>query len=234
MRIDKRVVLVTGGTRGIGLATALMLKCAGYAVVVCSRCGETVRHARELFGDDDVTECVVCDVSVREQVSVMFARIWERFGRLDVLVNNAAHLRTGWIQGGDEEEADAMMRTNFRGAVWCMQEAERLMGGRGLMVNVLATCLEGGRPGQGMYAASKAALSAASDSYVHELRAAGSRIAVIKVMPRRTLTDMRRQNFPMEDDRGCLLPEDVARAITSAVLGFEDAPFSSGTVIRVT
>ena len=205
------VVLVTGGTRGIGLATSRMFRDRGSTVIVCARTPPVhdVRTASNI-------EFIKCDVSDKQQVTAMFEKIAAQHGRLDVLVNNAACMTVSSLADTRDVDVDMVLNTNLRGPLWCMQHALTLMGDRGLIINLTSSCLDGGRAMQGIYGASKAALSTLSDCLVHELRAEGRGIGVIQVMPRRTDTQMRRDNFPLEGGQGCLQPEEVAQAVFGA------------------
>lgn len=220
------VVLITGGSRGIGASMIPFLK--DKTVVVASR-----------SRDFTVTDFVVyyrCDVSVRDDVVALFKFIRDTYGRLDVLVNNAAYMHATSLQAIDAADAAVTLNTNFMGPLWCMQESRALMQ-RGLIINVLATCLEGGRLNQGLYAASKAALKALSDCYALELSAEGRPVSIISVYPRRTMTQMRSDNFPsngaMTSD--CLDPDDVARAVVQTIEAYIKFPeHVTGSTIRIT
>lgn len=201
------VALITGGTRGIGFATALKLKEFGISTVVCSRTAP--------IHNEPGLDYIICDVSIKTDVAQMFARIKKNYGHLDILVNNAAHMKVTKLEEVCEEDAELTMRTNVYGAMFCMQEALPILSRNGIIINLISSCVEGGRNGQSMYGASKAALSTMSDCFALEIRDANKEISVVKVMPRRTMTGMRLQNFPNEDHEDCLQPEDVASVIAT-------------------
>ena len=102
-----------------------------------------------------------------------------------------------------------------------------------MVVDVLGTCLDGeGRAGQAAYAASKAALAAFSDCLRAELRAAGSRVCLLRVAPRRTATALRAACYPGEAPELLLDPREVGRAVAEAVAaGARLGPLASGSTV---
>lgn len=186
-----------------------------------------------------------CDVSREEDVKSLFSWIQRKFGRVDVLINNAAHFKSVSVVDTTVQEAQCTWMTNVMGPLWCMREAIKMprLQQDGcphvsslLIVNVLATCIDGGRARQGIYAASKAALNSLSDCLIHDLaHQHEENIVLLKIVPRRTLTDMRRLNFPQEDPKACMDPQDVADAIVTRVDAFarDEKSIATGTVVRI-
>lgn len=229
-----RVVVVTGGTRGIGLEVVRQLGAAGFTAVACSRSQDSVDRASALVPG---AEFVRCDVSKPAEVAEMFAAVRRRWGAPDVLVNNAGVLRIAPFEGVSEDDAMSMLRTNLLGAVWCTQAVLGDMRQRnaGLVVSVLSSSACGGRPEQAAYVASKAALSGALDCLQLELARDGANgVAVVKVVPRRTLTDMRLANFPGDPRDACLSPADVARVVLAAIRAYFDAGPAAGRMSGTT
>lgn len=248
----RRVVLITGGTRGIGLHVARAMMAGALAApvhcIVCSRSQHNVdacaRDMGALHCSADATfECVRCDVACAQDVESMFCSIEAQHGHLDVLVNNAGVMHVGAGTLVNADELRRMLDVNYLGAVHCMQAACRIMSRQarapgaaqaGLIINMLSSSMFGGRALQGAYAASKAALGAFSDCLQHEVK--GDGICIVKVVPRRTLTDMRLANFPNESHDSCLSPDDVASAVVNCIKCFameRASPHVSGTTIIV-
>ena len=157
MRFRERVVLITGGSRGIGLATARSFHREGAQVLIVSRSEERGRAAADALAGSafvaaDVREAQACDHAMG------LAR--ERFGRLDVLVNNAGVIyRDRTAESLTEAEWDETFDVNVKGAFLMSRAAmPALRETRGNIVNVASYVALVGFPGAGAYAASKAAL----------------------------------------------------------------------------
>jgi NAD(P)-dependent dehydrogenase (short-subunit alcohol dehydrogenase family) len=119
-----RIALVTGGGSGLGRAIALRLADANYHVVVAGRTEDTLREtAREIDGT-----AIVTDVSSYESVTALFESVEDRWGRLDLLVNNAGMFgRGGPVADVDPADWQSVVDTNLTGSFYCAQAAFRLM-----------------------------------------------------------------------------------------------------------
>ena len=159
--LDGKVAVVTGGSRGIGLAVAEAFARAGADVVPTSRTREDVEAAadavREAGGDSLV---VTTDVAESDQVAALFDAVEDEFGRLDVLVNNAG-INPGWALGRPEDVEvsafDDIVDVNLRSAFDCARQASDLLhaDGGGSVVNVASTSGLVGTPRQHPYTAAK-------------------------------------------------------------------------------
>lgn len=181
----RKVVLVTGGGRGIGAATALLAARRGYAVAV--------NYLRDADAADEVVARVVADggdaaalqadVAVEAQVAGLFARLDARFGRLDALVNNAGVLETQMrLDCMDAARVRRVLDANVVGPLLCCREAVRRMSTRhggqgGAIVNVSSVAALTGSPGEYVdYAASKGALDTLTRGLAHEVAQEGIRV----------------------------------------------------------
>jgi NAD(P)-dependent dehydrogenase (short-subunit alcohol dehydrogenase family) len=135
MRVDDRIAVVTGGAKGIGAATARQFAGAGARVAVLDTDEAGDALARELGAH---ALFVPCDVSKSADVAEAFARVRERFGGVDVLVNNAGIQRYGTVTETSEAEWDEVMSVNLKSAFLCAQAAIPSMRerGAGVVVNV--------------------------------------------------------------------------------------------------
>jgi len=222
-----RKVLVTGASSGIGLALARALAGRGAVLALAARRGARLEEvAAEIRRDHPGVEAPLplpCDVTDGEAVRRMVAACRERFGRLDVLVNNAGISVYGSAERTAPEHFRAVMDVNFFGAVRCMQEALPLMreGGGGLMVNVASVAGLYGIPYLGAYGASKAALASFCQSLRAELD--GSGISIMIVYPGYTQTEIFRKEADVGGARrppGPYAPvEEVAEAIVAGMEG---------------
>ncbi len=216
------VALVTGGGSGIGRASAVALARAGFAVVVCGRRLEQLESAAAACGDGTVA--VVCDVRDPESVTALFAEIDARFGRLDVLFNNAG---IGAPSVPFEELAPeqwrAVIETNLTGAFLCTQQAFRLMkrqsprGGR--IINNGSISAYVPRPLSAPYTAAKHGITGLTRSTSLDGRAYDIACGQIDIGNAATeLTEpMRTSGVPQADGTRALEPtidvDHVARAI---------------------
>lgn len=241
MDLTGRNALVTGGSRGIGRAVCLELARRGANVAVnyagnARAAEETAAACRELGVQ---AFAVQADVSDSAAAGAMVKAVIERFGRLDILVNNAGITRDKLALQMKNEDLDAVLDTNLKGAFYCMRAAYRPMMKQryGRIVNLSSVVGLRGNPGQANYAASKAGLIGMSKSIAKEL--ANRNITVNLVAPGFIDTDM--TAVLPEAAREALLrsipmarlgqPEDVARAV--AFFAAEDASYITGQVLCV-
>lgn len=157
-KLDNRVALVTGASRGIGRAIARVLASEGAAVVLTAR-GEKALGDAETEMNDLAGEVVAetADVAEPSQVEGLFAATIQRFGRLDILVNNAGAFDGGPIDELSVEAWDRVMATNLRGPFLCTQAAMRIMKRQqqGRIINVGSISAQRVRPRSAPYSTSK-------------------------------------------------------------------------------
>jgi len=183
------VLLVTGGSRGIGAATAVLAARKGYAVAVNytrneAAAQEVVRSIRAAGGR---AEAMPGDVADEAQVTELFAQVDSRLGRLTALVNNAGIVdRTSRVEDMSLERLRRMFDVNVIGSILCAREAIKRMstrhGGRGgAIVNVSSAAARLGAPGQYVdYAASKGAIDTFTIGLAKELAAEGIRVNAVR------------------------------------------------------
>jgi 3-oxoacyl-[acyl-carrier protein] reductase len=156
-----KVALVTGASQGIGRETALALAGAGAKVAVAARNEERLAAlAQEISVKGGEGFAVTMDVADAEQIKAGFKAILEKFGKLDILVNNAAITRDGLAMRMKLDDWDAVIRTNLTGAHLCAQQAlATMMRARsGRIINIASVVAEMGNAGQANYVAAKAGL----------------------------------------------------------------------------
>lgn len=173
-RLDGRVLVVTGGTHGLGAAIAGRAARLGAAgIVTCGRDatrGEAVRRELEALGCDAVF--VAAELAEEAACRAVIAACDEHFGRLDGLVNAAGLSTRGTLDDTSVELWDRLFAVNVRAPFILMQEAARLMrrGGPGSIVNIITMASHGGEPLLTAYAASKGALATLTRSAGYQLQ----------------------------------------------------------------
>lgn len=187
-----RTAVVTGGSRGIGRAVCIQLAKQGCNVVVnyChgeAAAAETVALCKAENAD---AVAVQADVSTAEGCKALFEQAMNAFGRVDILVNNAGITRDNLILRMSEEDFDAVLNANLKGAFLCCKEAARRMVRQrwGRIVNLSSVVALRGNAGQTNYAASKAGLIGLTKSLAREL--ASRNVTVNAVAPGFIETDM--------------------------------------------
>jgi 3-oxoacyl-[acyl-carrier protein] reductase len=159
--LKDRVAIVTGASQGIGRATALMLAAAGARLAVAARNAEKLQVlVKELEAAGGEALAIPMDVAEAVQVKVGFQQVLSRFGKLDILVNNAAITRDALSIRMKMEDWETVLRTNLTGAHLCIQQAlgTMLRQRSGRIINVTSVVAETGNAGQANYVAAKAGL----------------------------------------------------------------------------
>lgn len=181
----RRILVVTGGSRGIGAETAKLAAERGFAVCVNYRRNRTAADAvvAEIAARGGTALALGADVANEDEVVRLFETVDAQLGRLSVLVNNAGVLeRQTRVEHIDAARIDRVFATNVRGAFVCAREAVRRMstahgGDGGAIVNVSSRAAQLGAPGEYVdYAASKAALDALTIGLAREVAGEGIRV----------------------------------------------------------
>lgn len=162
-RLDGRVALVTGGTKGLGRVIAEALAQAGADVAVSARDGEAAGRVADEIAAATGRRAVgmPADVAIAAQVEAMVARTLDSLGQIDILVNNAGINIRGPIEDLDEAAWDAVIDTNLKGPWLCCRAVARHMKARkwGRVINVSSMLGEISMPGRSPYASSKGGLT---------------------------------------------------------------------------
>ncbi len=239
--LQGKVALVTGASRGIGLAIAKRLGSAGARIVVMDmvfREGpEAVIEALKEVGAEAITH--EANVTDSGQVEALFKSVEEEWGGVDILVNNAGITRDALLMRMTDEQWDAVLNVNLKGAFLCARAAIRGMMRKrwGRIVSLSSVVALGGNPGQVNYAASKAGLIGMTRTLSKEV--ASRNITVNAVAPGFIATDMVdalsdemkakvMERIPM-DRFGTA--EDVAGVV--AFLASEEASYVTGQVVGI-
>jgi 3-oxoacyl-[acyl-carrier protein] reductase len=182
--LKDKVAVVTGASQGIGRDTAHALAEAGAKVAVAARNEEKLAElVQEIIAKGGEAFAVKMDVADIDQIKSGFKSILEKFGKIDILVNNAAITRDGLAMRMKPDDWDAVLRTNLTGARLCIQQVlPPMMKARaGRIINISSVVAESGNAGQANYVASKAGLIGLTKAIAIEI--ASRNITVNAVAP---------------------------------------------------
>ncbi|MFO7983515.1 MAG: 3-oxoacyl-[acyl-carrier-protein] reductase [Desulfuromonadales bacterium] len=238
--LEGKVAAITGASRGIGRDMALMFAARGANVVVSARNEEALKTlVGEIEASGGEALAVTGDVSVADDANTLVQSAVETFGRLDILVNNAGVTRDGLLLRMKDEDWDAVIDTNLKGAFLCTRAAARVMSKQkaGRIINISSVVGEMGNAGQANYCASKAGLLGLTKSVAREL--ARRNVTVNAVTPGFIVTEMTedlpeksRQELTAQIPLGRLgQPEDIAHAVL--FLASDQAVYITGQVLGV-
>jgi NAD(P)-dependent dehydrogenase (short-subunit alcohol dehydrogenase family) len=213
-RCNESVVIVTGGGGGIGRACSVRFAEAGAQVIAASRSRDALVETRAIItkkrGRCDVE---TVDVSVAEQVDRLVSTVIDRYGRVDVLVNNAGIAPLGTVDAITPERFDELVAVNIAGVYYGCRAVFPIMRerGGGAIVNISSIASVDPFPGLAAYGASKAWVNAWTKGLANEGKAHGVR--VFAVAPGAAETPMLRGAFPDYPEDQALDPSDVAELV---------------------
>jgi len=238
-KLEGKVAVITGGSSGIGRATAKEFKEQGARVVITGRDQRTLDEAaREISGD---VLAVRADTSSLSEIDKLFAVVKEKFGRVDVLFVNAGIIKLAPLEAVTEEMFDSVMNTNFKGAYFTIQKALPLLSDNASIVLNSSINAHIGMPTSSVLAASKAALITLARTLSAELLRRGIRVNALSPGPVTTPIFERlglppeaieetarklREQVPMKRFGR---PEEIAK--TALFLASSDSSFLLGTEI---
>jgi 3-oxoacyl-[acyl-carrier protein] reductase len=240
MTLQGKVAVVTGGSRGIGQAVASALAREGAAVTLCGRDRVPLEKVRaDLEASGARVLAVQADVTAASEVEQMIRACLERFGSIHILVNNAGVTRDNLLLRMKDEEWDAVLNTNLKGAFYCTRAVLRpmLKQREGRIINLTSVVGVMGNPGQANYVAAKAGMIGLTKATAKEVASRG--ITVNAVAPGFIATDMThalepgiqgqiRSQIPLGRFG---TPEEVAAVVV--FLASDRAAYITGQVIHI-
>lgn len=214
--LDGKVALITGSSRGIGLAIARSLGRLGAKLSLCSRNADKLeRAAAEIRSEGVNAVTTAADVTRSSDIGMLVQKTEESLGAIDVLVNNAGIGYFGPFQGASESDWDGVLDTNLK-AVFLLSKAvapgmiERRTGH---IINIASLAGKNAFAGGGIYCASKWGLLGLTECMAEDLRQYGIRVSAI--CPGSVATDF--SPHAGKDARKMLQPEDIAHAVEAIV-----------------
>ncbi len=214
MDLSGKVALITGGSEGIGKGLAAGLKIEGCEVIITGRNRETLKAAADELGVGHIQ----ADVGVEEDASRTVREVVDRFGRLDILINNAGFGYFAPLVEMELAALESVYRTNVFGAFLMAREAAKVFvdQGSGELVNISSTSgLKGGR-GSTAYASSKFALRGMTECWRDELRRHNVRVMLINPSEVQTGFALK-AGYQREESPNKLRPREIADAIIGAL-----------------
>lgn len=231
--LQNKVAVVTGGSRGIGAAIARKLASMAATVVICGRNQSQLQQtAASISSQGGGCEPLVCDVAELRSVEQFAQTVLGKFGRVDVLVNNAGiGSFSGPLHTLSPEDWDRVMNTNLRAVFYTIRAfAPRMIEQRsGDIINISSIASKNALPNGAVYSASKWALNGLSYSVAEELRSHNIRVSV--VCPGSVSTDLSPHTGKNKDRM--LQPDDVAHIVAMLVTQAPQS-FASEVILRPT
>lgn len=238
--LKDQVAIVTGASRGIGRCIALALASQGAKLVVSARNAEALEKlVAEIKATGGEAVSVSGDVAISEDADKLIEAATASFGRLDILVNNAGITRDGLLLRMKDEDWDAVLDTNLKGAFACTRAAAKVMSKQryGRIINISSVVGEMGNPGQANYCASKAGMIGLTKSNALEL--ARRNVTVNAITPGFIVTDMTDElSDKQKEELNSQIPlgrlgeaDDVAQAVL--FLASSQAGYITGQVLGV-
>jgi len=239
-RLEGKVALITGAGQGIGAATAFKFAAEGATVVACDmrqQAVDAVAERCQALGGQAIGR--VMDVTQRSQVNAVVQEVLQRYGRIDVLVNNAGVTQDARLQKMTPEQFDRVMDVNLRGVFHCSQAVADAMvlQGSGVILNASSIVGIYGNFGQTNYAATKFGVIGFTKTWSRELGPKGIRVnavapgfvdtPILRTIPEKVLQEMAHK-VPL---KRLGTPEEIANVY--AFLASDEASYVNGAVIEV-
>jgi NAD(P)-dependent dehydrogenase (short-subunit alcohol dehydrogenase family) len=241
MKLEGKTALITGGTSGIGLATAQEFIRQGAKVVVTGRTPDRLAQAAEVLGPDATV--ISADVSKSAELDDLFKQVREKHGHLDIVFANAGIAKLGPVESTPEDVVDELFNTNFRGNYFTAQKALPLLNDGGAIVFTTSWFVEVGIAGTSAVSATKAALRSLTRTLASELLPRNIRVNAVSPgviesplfgklgLPEEAVQELGKNLLQQMPMKRFGTVEEVAKAV--AFLVSDDASYITGVELAV-
>ncbi|NWE23866.1 SDR family NAD(P)-dependent oxidoreductase [Pseudomonas sp. P7548] len=239
LKLSGKVVLITGGSSGIGLAAAQLMHKHGAEVVIVGRDAKKLHEAVTLIGP--YASGVAADVSKLEDIDRVMRVVAVRHGRIDVLVVNAGTSHSPPLREVDEAAFDAMIGLNFKAAFFTVQRALPLLGVGASVILTGSAAADLGRWGDPLYAASKAAVRSLARTFANDEALAHRQVRFNVLSPGAVKTPLTQEAYEQPDVDAYVCAavplkrwgaaEEIARA--ALFLACSDSSYMTGSVLAI-
>jgi 3-oxoacyl-[acyl-carrier protein] reductase len=214
MDLRDKIILITGASKGIGREISFALAAEGSHIILTSRTASLLEEIKDkIIQAGQKATVIPADLAVDSDISALFERINDRFGKLDVLVNNAGIGIFGKLKDFSMEDFDRIIRINLRAVYLCCQNALKLMipGSSGHIINIASAVGVKGYPDQSAYGASKHGVMGLTKALAEEIRE--HKINVSAILPGGVDTEFVSKARPDLDSSVLIPPSDIAKTI---------------------
>lgn len=237
MSVKNKVIIVTGSSKGIGREVAIILAQNGAKVIVNYSSSETeaIKTVEGIIKDGGTALAVRADVSQKSQVTQLFDKAIDTFGKVDVLINNAGIMYNQFLKDHTQEEFTKLFDVNVRGVFNTLQEADSKLSDNGIIINFSSSTARLMLPKYALYSATKAAVEQITKVFSKEI---GRGISVNAIAPGATATELflNGKSQEMIDKLSAMTafnrlaePIDIAKVVL--FLASDDSKWISGQVI---
>jgi len=187
---QKKVILITGASRGIGAFTATLLAQQGHKIIINYAHNDVEANAvlAKIQALGGIASLFKANIGDSNQVIQLFDYAIQTYGQLDIVINNAGIMRFNKIEDVDDETIDQILAINLKGSLYTMREAAKRLANGGKIINLSSSVIGMKLEGYGVYTASKAAIESLTAILAKELR--GRNITVNAIAPGPTATEL--------------------------------------------
>lgn len=234
--MEKKVAIITGASQGIGKATALKLDREGLTCILVARDIKKLKETSKLFSRRAMI--FPADVSKKNQIQSLVNKVWKRYRRIDILINNAGvSLKRGSLEDTSEKEFNTLVNTNLRGIFNCTQSVigQMKIQRSGQIINTASILVKKPVANRGIYIATKFAVAGFSAGLFEEVKGFNIKIATVYpgLVANENFLDhpeIVRQRYGDVAINSALKPEDIAHAIWMIVSQGENSNISEVVV----
>ncbi len=214
MDLNNRVAIITGASKGIGRSISIFLAKQGVKIVLAARTRDKLKETQSMITSFNGTSIIVpTDISKENEIKKLFKIVKKEFGRLDILINNAALIVKGKLVEFSTRDYDKIMDINLKGVFLCCQQALKIMIPQksGYIINIGSNDVYRNYPGDGAYTASKHGVVGITKTIANEFQEHGIHTALIH--PGGVDTGMSLLSRPDLNRDILIPPDDIAKTV---------------------